>query len=148
MKTLKLMVCFVMLVSLIGCTGLQIGDNTSSQAISYFAGKGMAIGIYKLKPSAAPSIEQEWMDMMGRNYDKTEIPAKEFMGFFNDVVLKQVPTLKNDKYGFAGDLLYLLNLYGATYTPEGNLLSLKPVPMEVAKAFQVGYESGRSVSLK
>ena len=144
MKRIIILLAMVALVA--GCSGMQITGDTNNQAMAYLAGKGMAIGIYKVQPKAAPVIEQAWMDMMGRSYGLAEIPAAEMQGFFNDVLLKQIPTLKNDPYGLSGDLAFFATLYGAQFT-GGQMTALKPIPMITARAFQAGYEGGRSVAL-
>ena len=130
-----------------GCSGMQLTGDTNNQAMAYLAGKGMGIGVYKVAPKAAPPVEQAWMDMMGRSYGKAEIPAAEMQLFFNDVLLKNIPTLKNDPYGLSGDLAFFATLYGAQIDPLGGMTSIKPIPMITAKAFQAGYEGGRSVAL-
>ena len=130
-----------------GCAGTQITGDTNNQMMGYVAGKGMAIAIYKVYPKSAPAIEQAWMDMMGRCYNLPEIPSAEMQGFFNNVLLAQIPTLKNDPYGLSGDLRFFLQLYGAEFSPTGSMTGLKPVPMVVARAFQAGYEGGRSVAV-
>jgi hypothetical protein len=141
------MVMALALVTLAGCSGIQLTGDTNNQAMAYLAGKGTAIGVYKVAPKSAPVIEQSWMDMMGRCYNLPEIPPAEMQGFFNDVLLKQIPTLKNDPYGLAGDLAFFAQLYGAQFNPGGSMTGIKPVPMIVAKAFQAGYEGGRSVAV-
>jgi hypothetical protein len=142
----KLFALLVIVGMLTGCAGMQITGDVNNQAMAYIAGKGMAIGVYKVQPKAAPVIEQEWMDMMGRCYGMAEVPAAEMQGFFNNVLLKNIPTLKNDPYGLAGDLAFFATLYGAQFT-DGQMTALKPIPMIVARAFQSGYEGGRSVAL-
>ena len=143
----KVIILLAMVALVAGCSGMQIGSDTNNQAMAYLAGKGMAIGIYKVQPKAAPVIEQAWMDMMGRSYGLAEIPAAEMQGFFNDVLLKQIPTLKNDPYGLSGDLAFFATLYGAQIDPLGGMTAIKPIPMITAKAFQAGYEGGRSVAI-
>lgn len=144
---MKKLLIFGIIIMVCGCSGFQITDTTNNKAIAYLAGKGMAIGIYKIIPKAAPPVEQAWMDMMGRSYNLPEISSQEFLGFFNDVLLKEIPTLKNDPYGLSGDLAFFLTLYGAEFSPDGIMTTVKPVPMPVAKAFQAGYEGGRSVAI-
>ena len=131
---------------LTGCAGMSITGDTNNQAMAYVAGKGMAIAIYKVYPKAAPPVEQAWMDMMGRSYGLAEIPAAEIQAFFNGVLIKEIPTLKNDPYGLSGDLAFFATLYGAQFA-GGTMTTVQPIPMIVAKAFQVGYEGGRSVAL-
>jgi hypothetical protein len=146
---MKKLIAVLMVVGLLaGCSGIQLSGSTNNQAMAYLAGKGTAIGVYKVQPKSAPVIEQAWMDMMGRCYGMTEIPAAEMTGFFNDVLLKQIPQLKDDKYGLSGDLAFFLQLYGAEFADSGAIVKLNPVPMVVAKAFQAGYEGGRSVALQ
>ena len=145
MKKIIMLLAMVALVA--GCSGMQITGDANNQAMAYLAGKGMALGIYKVYPKPAPSIEQAWMDMMGRNYGLAEIPASEMQGFFNDVLLKQIPTLKNDPYGLSGDLAFFATLYGAQFNPLGQMETVKPIPMITARAFQAGYEGGRSVAV-
>lgn len=130
-----------------GCSGMQITGDTNNQAMAYLAGKGMAIGIYKVAPKSAPPVEQAWMDMLGRSFGLAEIPAVEMQGFFNEVLLKQIPTLKDDPYGLSGDLAFFATLYGAQFNPAGGMVAVQPIPMIVAKAFQAGYEGGRSVAV-
>jgi hypothetical protein len=142
----KLFALLVVAVLITGCSGMQITGDANNQAMAYIAGKGMAIGVYKVYPKAAPVIEQSWMDMMGRNYNLTEIPAAEMQGFFNEVLLKNIPTLKDDPYGLSGDLAFFATLYGAQFA-GGTMTSVKPIPMIVAKAFQAGYEGGRSIAI-
>lgn len=142
----RTIIAVLALALLTGCSGMQITGDTNNQAMAYIAGKGMAIGIYKVYPKSAPVIEQEWMDMMGRSYGLDELPAAEMQGFFNNVLLKNIPTLKNDPYGLSGDLAFFATLYGAQFT-GGNMTAIKPIPMIVAKAFQAGYEGGRSVAV-
>jgi hypothetical protein len=146
-RTLKCGLAMVLLLALSGCSGMQLTGDTNNQAMAYLAGKGMAIGIYKVQPKAAPPVEQAWMDMMGRSYGLAEIPAAEMQLFFNAVLLKNIPTMKNDPYGLSGDLAFFLTLYGAQFT-DGNMTAVKPIPMIVAKAFQAGYEGGRSVAVQ
>jgi len=145
MKKIIMLLAMVALVA--GCSGMQITGDANNQAMAYIAGKSMAIGIYKVQPKAAPPIEQAWMDMMGRNYGLAEIPASEMQGFFNDVLLKQIPTLKNDPYGLSGDLAFFATLYGAQFNPLGQMETVKSIPMITARAFQAGYEGGRSVAV-
>lgn len=148
MKRLIALLAIMAIVALVaGCSGMQITGDTNNQAMAYLAGKGMSIGIYKVQPKAAPPVEQAWMDMMGRCYNMTEIPAAEMQGFFNEVLLKQIPTLKDDPYGLSGDLAFFATLYGAQFT-GGTMTAVKPIPMIVAKAFQAGYEGGRSVAIQ
>jgi hypothetical protein len=142
----KIIILLAMVALVAGCSGMQTTGDTNNQAMAYLAGKGMAIGIYKVQPKAAPVIEQAWMDMMGRSYGLPEIPAVEMQGFFNEVLLKQIPTLANDPYGLSGDLAFFATLYGAQFT-GGQMTALKPIPMITAKAFQAGYEGGRSVAI-
>ena len=143
----KLIGLFLAIALLVGCSGMQVTDEVNYQAMGYIGGKGMAIGIYKVSPKSAPVIEQAWMDMMGRCYGMAELPPSEMLGFFNSVLLKEIPTLTNDKYGLAGDLAFFATLYGAAYMPDGTMAGIKPIPMVVVKAFQAGYEGGRSVAL-
>jgi hypothetical protein len=145
MKKIIALLAIVALVT--GCSGFQITGDVNNQAMAYLAGKGMAIGIYKVQPKAAPPVEQAWMDMMGRCYNMTEIPASEMQGFFNEVLLKQIPTLKDDPYGLSGDLAFFATLYGAEFS-GGTMATVKPIPMIVAKAFQAGYEGGRSIAIQ
>ena len=144
MKPIIALLAIVALVA--GCSGMQITDDTNNQAMAYLAGKGMAIGIYKVQPKAAPPIEQAWMDMMGRSYGLAEIPAAEIQAFFNGVLIKEIPTLQNDPYGLSGDLAFFATLYGAQFT-GGTMTTVQPIPMIVAKAFQAGYEGGRSIAM-
>ena len=148
MKKNILIVVAVVMAILVGCSGFQLSGDANSRMMAYIAGKGMAISVYSIKPEAAPSIESEWMEMMGRNYGKPEIPSAEMISFFEGVVLKQVPQLMNDKYGFAADLKYFLDTYSAEYAPDGSMIGLKPIPMAIAVAFQTGYENGRSTAVK
>jgi len=136
----------VIVALLTGCAGMQMTGDTNNQMLAYVAGKGMALGIYKVAPKSAPPIEQQWMDMMGRCSTLPEIPAIEMQGFFNNVLLAQIPTLKDDPYGLAGDLRFFAQLYGAQFT-GGTMTAVQPVPMIVARAFQAGYEGGRSIAL-
>lgn len=142
----RLMALFIMVALVAGCSSMQISGDANNQAMAYLAGKGMAIGVYKVQPKAAPTIEQSWMDMMGRCYNMAEIPAAEMQGFFNDVLLKNIPTLKDDPYGLSGDLAFFATLYGAQFS-GGTMTAVKPIPMIVAKAFQAGYEGGRSIAI-
>jgi hypothetical protein len=142
----KAIILLAMVALVAGCSGMQVTGDTNNQAMAYLAGKGMAIGVYKVQPKAAPVIEQAWMDMMGRSYGMAEIPAAELQLFFNGVLLKNIPTLKNDPYGLAGDLAFFATLYGAQFT-DGQMTALKPIPMIVVRAFQAGYEGGRSVAI-
>ena len=77
--------------------------------------------------SSGPGDASEWywMDMMGRSYGLAEIPAAEMQGFFNDVLLKQIPTLKNDPYGLSGDLAFFATLYGAQFNPAGGMVTVR-----------------------
>jgi hypothetical protein len=143
----KIITLLAIAALLTGCSGMQITGDTNNQAMAYIAGKGMAIGVYKVAPKAAPPVEQAWMDMMGRNYGLAELPAAEMQGFFNTVLLKNIPTLKDDPYGISGDLAFFATLYGAQFDPLGNMTALKPIPMITAKAFQAGYEGGRSIAI-
>jgi hypothetical protein len=143
----RIIVLLAMVGMLSGCSGMQITGDTNNQAMAYITGKGMSIGIYKVYPKAAPPVEQAWMDMMGRCSTMTDLPASEMQGFFNEVLLKNIPTLKDDPYGLSGDLAFFATLYGAQFT-GGTMTTIKPVPMIVAKAFQAGYEGGRSVAVQ
>ena len=145
MKKMFALMAVMALIS--GCSGMQITGDTNNQALAYVAGKGMAIGVYKVQPKAAPVIEQQWMDMMGRCSSLPEIPAAEMQGFFNNVLLQQIPKLKDDPYGLSGDLAFFATLYGAQFNPAGGMTAVQPIPMIVARAFQSGYEGGRSVAV-
>ena len=142
----RTLIAVLAMALLTGCSGMQITGDTNNQAMAYVAGKGMAIAIYKVYPKAAPPVEQAWMDMMGRSYGMDAIPAAEIQAFFNGVLIKEIPTLKNDPYGLSGDLAFFATLYGAQFA-GGTMTTVKPIPMIVAQAFQIGYEGGRSVAL-
>ena len=149
---MKLKSCFFMLMILAafvvsGCSGFQLSSDTNHQAMAYLAGKGTAVAVYKISPKAAPPIEQGWMDLMGRCNLMTEIPAAEMQQFFNGIMLKNVPAMKGDPYGLAGDLAFFSTLYGAQFNPAGEMVMVQPIPMVTARAFQIGYEGGRSVAL-
>ena len=141
MKALSALLC----VALIGCTGMQISDDSTHKVLAYAGGKSMAIGIYEVRPQVDVPLTDAWETMMDRNASMELVSPMEMVAFFNECSMI-IAGDDFDKYGLVNDLLMLLTIYGAEFADGGKMANIDPVPMDILKLFALGYANGRSIS--
>ena len=130
-----------------GCREVRIDDSATYQAISYSAGKAMAIGINRLVPQVDADLSAAWTDLMQSGAGQENIEPPQLLIFYNDMI-QIISRHTDDPYGLIGDLGVFLMIFGAQYSGEGNLISIESVPMDVMKMFERGYISGRMVVIR
>jgi len=140
MKKWLWLVLAVFLVS--GCIGGQIQDTAHHQALGYASGKAVGISVNKFVPKADPKLRQSWSEMMDANKEVEIIPDYAVAQFYNQCILILTEEYKKDPYGLIQDLAVLLSIYGASFTEDGQLLGIKPVPKTVMEYFAMGYRNG------
>jgi hypothetical protein len=80
---------------------------------------------------------------MTSNAGADPIPADRIVAFYQEAILALAAESK-DPYGLISDLTMLLSIYGGVLTEDGTLILAQPIPLRVAKAFELGYKSGKS----
>jgi hypothetical protein len=140
----KLMAVAVLaLFALTGCAGWNVPDDANTQAIAYAAGKTTGALINKFAPKADAPLGIAWVSMMTSNAGADPIPAERIVAFYQEAILA-LAAESNDPYGLISDLTMLLSIYGGFLTSDGNLVLAQPIPLKVARAFELGYKSGKS----
>jgi len=135
------------LVMLIGCAGMKISNDSTTQTMAYFSGKGMGVAINTIVPDVDADLTKAWESLMARNQGVEEIPADQMIIFYNDCV-GIIALHTADPYGLIQDLGVLLTIYGAQFNESGDLIGMQPVPMVVMNMFGMGYSNGRMVALR
>ena len=153
MKKLIIVACLSMLL---GCAGIDLQDTPTNKAIAYGSGKGLAIAVHELTPPCTTKdidkscvdadLTNAWVDLMERTQGMVEIPSAEMIMFYNECVQIIASPIK-DPYGLIGDLSILLTLYAGEFV-NGEMVAIQPVPMEIMKFFEMGYDNGRRVARK
>ncbi len=140
---MKKLIAVLMVAFLAGCSGWQITDDANTQAIAYGAGKGVGAAVNKFVPKADKPLSDAWVAMIAANSGADPIPAERIMIFYQDAI-RLLAAESKDPYGLISDLTMLLTIYGGFVDEAGNLVLAKPIPLRVARAFELGYKSGKS----
>lgn len=147
-----LMVIFAV-VFLSGCAGWYgwvIPDDANSQMIAYAAGKGVGAAVNKYVPKVDKPLGEAWGNLMVANNGADPIPAEKIMAFYLEAI-GMIGSQSKDPYGIISDLTMVLSIYGGSieYNDTGGMVLVlsKPIPLKVAKAFELGYKSGKSAVL-
>lgn len=148
-----LMVLFAVVFMLSGCAGWSnwtIPDDANSQMISYAAGKGVGAAVNKYVPKVDKPLGEAWGNMMVANDGADPIPAERVVAFYQEAIAL-IGGQSKDPYGIISDLTMVLSIYGGSiqYNDTGGMVLVlsKPIPLKVAKAFELGYKSGKSAVL-
>jgi len=140
------MLALLLILSLVGCTGMQIKDDATHKVLAYAAGKAMAISVNSIKPEVDAELTSAWVDIMEANADKIMISPADMVAFYNKC-LYIVVGYNFDKYGLLADLSMLLTIYDAKIDPHTkDMTSILPVPMDILRTFEQGYANGRAIS--
>lgn len=142
-----LIAILILTVLIAGCSGLQIQDTANNKAIAYVAGKGIGLSINKFYPKLDVTLSTAWSDMMDRNAGQDVVSAEEIMDFYNSTLMA-LSTVTKDPYGLIGDLGALMTLYGSSFSGSGELIAVKPIPMEVLRYFEYGYKGGKNIAAR
>ena len=145
MRKSLLAVLVLSLALLAGCSGWQITDDANTQAIAYASGKGVGLLVNQYAKAADGPLGSAWESMMTAHAGADPIPAEKVVAFYQESVLLLAAESK-DPYGLIGDLTMLLSIYGGSLTADGKMVLAQPIPLRVAKAFELGYKSGRSAA--
>jgi hypothetical protein len=129
--------------ALTGCAGWNISDDANTQAIAYASGKTTGALINKFAPKADQPLGEAWVSMMTANAGADPIPAASIVAFYQQAILL-LAAQSQDPYGLISDLTMLLSIYGGQLTADGQMVLAQPIPLKVAKAFELGYKSGKS----
>ena len=130
----------------VGCAnGLQLKDTAVQKTAAYASGKGVGASMYSLAPSLGPPLEESWTDMMADPSDP--MPSAQVMDFYNECLFG-ISQKYSDPYGLIGDLGVFLMLFGAEYSPDGNMVFIQPVPRPLLNYFEFGYRSGKNAILR
>ena len=142
---------------LTSCAEFQKTENNAiHKTLAYASGKAFAITINKL---TAPCTEENydcvdanltnaWVNLMERNGTLETIPTVEMIAFYNECVQILASPVK-DPYGLMGDLSTLLMIYSAEFDNfNGYMVAIRPVPIEIMRFFEMGYDSGRKIARK
>jgi hypothetical protein len=111
--------------------------------IAYAAGKGVGMAVNKFVPKADKPLSDAWSGMIIANAGNDPIPAEKIMEFYQEAI-RLLSEQSKDPYGLISDLTMVLSIYGGFIGPDGKLVLAKPIPLKVAKAFELGYKSGKS----
>jgi hypothetical protein len=145
-KELKLFAIVAMLFAITGCAAWDswtIPNDANTQALGYASGKAVGAAVNKFAPKADAKLSLAWSDMMTQNAGGDHIPAEKIMAFWQQSVVLLGQESK-DPYGLISDLTALISIYGGMIDAEGKLILSKPIPLAVARMFELGYKSGKS----
>lgn len=140
-----LAVVFMTMAVLTGCSGWQISDDANTQAIAYASGKGVGLLVNQYAKAADGPLGDAWVDMMTANAGADPIAPEKIVAFYQQSIVALAAESK-DPYGLVGDLTMLLSIYGGSLSADGKMMLAQPIPLRVAKAFELGYKSGRSAA--
>ena len=143
MKHIKLTVALIMCALVAGCSGFQVTDDANTQAIAYASGKTTGALVNRFAPKADAPLSEAWVSMMTTNAGADPIPAASIVAFYQQAILL-LASQSADPYGLVSDLTMLLSIYGGVLTGDGTLILAQPIPLKVARAFELGYKSGKS----
>lgn len=146
MKKIAFLMMAVFVLS--GCAAWQtwtIPNDPNTQAIAYGAGKGVGVAVMRYAPKADAPLSTAWVEMMASNAGGDPIPAEKIQAFWQQAVML-LAQQTNDPYGLISDLTMLISIYGGFVDENGKLVLGKPVPLAVARAFELGYQSGKSAA--
>lgn len=144
MKKLALSsIILIFVFTMAGCAGWQIGDDANTQAIAYASGKGVGMLVNQYAKKADAPLTAAWVEMIEANDGADPIPASSIIAFYQESIML-LSAQSPDPYGLISDLTMLLSIYGGVLTENGQLVLAQPIPLRVAKAFELGYKSGKS----
>ena len=123
------------------CSGLEIEENTTNQAIAYGSGKAMGAAITKLVPQVNENLAFAWDGLMARGEGLDIMPSEHILEFYA-AVMGIMALETGDEYGLIQDLSVLLLIFGAEFDVDGEMTFIQPVPMSVLRFFEMGYDSG------
>lgn len=141
----QLVVLAIIALLLSGCAGWQVGEDVNTQAIAYASGKGVGLLVNQYAKRADAPLSTAWKNMILANAGADPIPAEKIVSFYQEAVMLLSAESK-DPYGLISDLTMLLAIYGGSIGVDGKLVLAKPIPLRVAKAFELGYKSGKSAA--
>lgn len=141
----KMTVVFLVAVFLSGCAGWQFKDDPNTLAISYAAGKGVGLSVNKYVPQVDQPLSGAWVKMLAANADADPIQAERIVAFYQEALMLLTGESK-DPYGLISDLTMLLSIYGGSIGVDGKLILAQPIPLKVARFFELGYKSGKSAA--
>lgn len=140
--SIKLFTTILLVVGLLfGCSGLEIEDTPTHQAIAYGSGKAVGAAITKFAPEANDDLGKAWDNYVERGKGLDMMPADSTLMFFGEANMV-VALHVGDDYGLLQDLNVLLMIFGAEFDADGEMVSIEPVPMSVLRFFEMGYDSG------
>lgn len=146
-RSLAVVCCLAMVLMLGGCGLLPIQDDANSQAVAYISGKAVGAAVNQYAPKADGPLGVAWGDMMVANNGADPVPVESIMAFYGQAVVL-IGQQSKDPYGLLSDLTMLLSIYGGSliYDATGGirLELVKPIPLSVMKAFELGYKSGKA----
>ena len=141
----RLMVVFFALLLMVGCAGMQLQDEPTTNATAYLAGKSLGVAITTLAPVAVVDLETAWDDMMARNQDVDMIPAEEIIRYYGSCI-GVIGLHTEDPYGLLMDLGVLLTIFGAQFDVNGEMIEINPVPKMTMTYFAMGWDNGKMVA--
>lgn len=135
----------IVALMLSGCAGWTITDDANTQAIAYASGKGVGLLVNQYTKKADAPLSTAWVNMITSNAGADPIPAEKIVAFYQEAIMLLANESK-DPYGLISDLTMLLAIYGGSIGTDGKLVLAQPIPLKVAKAFELGYKSGKSAA--
>lgn len=135
----------IVALMLSGCAGWTITDDANTQAIAYASGKGVGLLVNQYAKKADGPLSTAWVNMIASNAGADPIPSEKIVAFYQEAIALLGQQSK-DPYGLISDLTMLLSIYGGSLTADGKLVLAQPIPLRVAKAFELGYKSGKSAA--
>ena len=137
----KIFACIALIGLMVSCSGMEIEENTTNQAIAYGSGKAMGAAITTLVPQVNENLGFAWDGLMAKGAGLDIMPPEYILEFYS-AVMGIMALESGDELGLIQDLSVLLMIFGAEFGVDGEMTFIQPVPMSVLRFFEMGYDSG------
>lgn len=149
-KFLVLLFCVFMLSGCATWQGINFENTPVNNMSSYFAGKGVAIGISEFvkKETTIPALEERYKKFMVDIKGMDMVPPELSIALYNDMAMI-LSAEADDPYGLLADLTMVFREFGAQFAVGENkvMTGIDNIPWSMYDRFGLGWSQGRFVYL-
>jgi len=110
---------------------------------SYTLGRSMYYTFEaNLKPEIIDRLEDRFNLLLSETAGVTIVTPTQTIDLFNDMAMI-IATDYENPYGLMGDLSELFRGAGAEYNEEGAMVSIRPIPVGMPRAFSRGWKNSK-----
>lgn len=95
-----------------------------------------------LKPETVDRLENRFNRLLDETSGVTIVTPTQTIILFNDMALI-IATEHENPYGLMGDLSELFAGAGASYNDDGSMVSVRPIPVGMPRAFSRGWKNSK-----